>query len=93
LEKEDIRVDIDDRSFTMQKRVREAEREWVPYTIVVGEREIGSDRLPVRDREVGKIRKMKLEELIVEIEKKVKDKPFKELPLPKYLSNRPQFYG
>lgn len=93
LEKEDIRVDIDDRSFTMQKRVREAEREWVPYTIVVGEREMGSDRLPVRDRKVGKIRKMKLKELIVEIEKKINDKPFKELPLPKYLSNRPQFYG
>ncbi len=31
-----VRVDIDDRASTLQKRVREAEMEWVPYVIVVG---------------------------------------------------------
>ncbi len=88
-----IRVDIDDRALTLQKRIREAEMEWVPYIIVVGQREVDSEVLPVRDRKTGKIRKIKLEELINEIEELMKDKPFKQLPLPKYLSNRPQFYG
>jgi threonyl-tRNA synthetase len=88
-----IRVDIDDRTLTLQKRVREAEMEWVPYIIVVGRKEIESDVLPVRDRKVGKILKMKLEELTGEIKEVVKGKPFKPLPLPKHLSKRPQFYG
>jgi len=88
-----IRVDIDDRTLTLQKRVREAEMEWIPYIVVVGQKEIESDVLPVRDRKVGKIRKMKIEELTSQIEEVVEGKPFKPLPLPKHLSKRPQFYG
>ena len=88
-----IRLDIDDRTLTLQKRVREAEMEWIPYIVVVGQKEIEADVLPVRDRKVGKIRKMKIEELTSQIEGVVKGKPFKPLPIPKHLSKRPQFYG
>jgi len=93
IEKHCIRVDIDDRALTLQKRIREAEMEWVPYIIVVGQKEVESDVLPVRDRKTGEICKMKLEDLISEVEEIVRDKPFKSLPLPKHLSKRPQFYG
>jgi threonyl-tRNA synthetase len=93
LEKKQIRTDIDDRSLTLQKRVREAEMEWTPFIIVVGQREIESDVLPVRDREVGEVRKLKLEELVDKIKRITEGKPFKPIPLPKYLSKRPQFYG
>lgn len=88
-----IRVDIDDRTLTLQKRVREAEMEWIPYIIVVGRKEIESDVLPVRDRKVGKLLGMRLQELTSQIEGVVESKPFKPLPLPKHLSKRPQFYG
>jgi threonyl-tRNA synthetase len=88
-----IRADIDDRPLTLQKRVREAEMEWTPYTLVIGQREIDSGVLSVRDRRSKEMRKMKLEELLTEIEDRVKGKPAKPLPLPKYLSKRPQFYG
>ncbi|MDX1813459.1 MAG: threonine--tRNA ligase [Candidatus Bathyarchaeia archaeon] len=89
-----IRVDIDDRAATLQKKVREAETEWVPYVIVVGQKELDSRVLSVRDREThGKVQKMKLNELITKITGKVKDKPFQPLPLPLHLSRRPQFYG
>jgi len=93
IEAHSIRVDIDDRPLTLQKRIREAEMEWVPYIIVVGQKELDSDTLPVRERRSGKIRKMKLKELIDEIGKIVEGKPFKPLPIPKHLSKRPQFYG
>ncbi|MEM3672910.1 MAG: threonine--tRNA ligase [Candidatus Bathyarchaeia archaeon] len=93
IEANNIRVDIDDRIMTIQKRVREAEMEWTPYIIVVGEKEVKSKLLAVRDRKAQKIREMKLEELISEIRGLTKDKPFKPLPLPKLLSKRPQFYG
>ena len=93
LEANQIRVDIDDRPLTLQKRVREAEMEWIPYIIVAGQKEIESEVLPVRDRKAKQIRKMKLEELINEIKSHIQDKPFKPLPLPKHVSKRPQFYG
>jgi threonyl-tRNA synthetase len=68
--------------------------EWVPYIVVVGQRELESGVLSVRDREAhGKIQKMKLEELLTKIVSKIDDKPFKPLPLPMDLSKRPQFYG
>jgi threonyl-tRNA synthetase len=90
---ENIRVDIDDRTLTLQKRIREAEMEWIPYIIVVGQKELESNTLPVRKRKSGKIQKMALEDLIGEIRKIVEGKPFKPLPIPKHLSQRPQFYG
>ena len=34
-----IRVDIDDREESVGKRIREAEKEWIPYIIVIGEKE------------------------------------------------------
>jgi threonyl-tRNA synthetase len=89
-----IRVDIDDRSATLQKRIRDAEREWVPYVIVVGQRELESGVLAVRDREMhGKVQNMRLDDLVAKMAGKLKGKPFKPLPLPLYLSKRPQFYG
>ncbi len=89
-----IRVDIDDRAYTLQKKIREAEMEWVPYIIVVGQRELESGSLSIRDREMrGKVLKMKLDELTAKVADKLEGKPFKPLPLPSSLSKRPQFYG
>ena len=89
-----IRVDIDDSASTLQKKIREAEQEWVPYIIVVGEKEVESETLSVRDRELkGQQQKMTTEELIAKVSEKIAGKPFKPLPLPLYLSKRPQFHG
>jgi threonyl-tRNA synthetase len=89
-----IRVDIDDRAATLQKKIREAEREWVPYIIVVGQRELESGVLAVRDREAhGKVQNMKLDELTAKVAGGLEGKPFKPLALPLCLSRRPQFFG
>jgi threonyl-tRNA synthetase len=87
-----IRVDLDDRSLSLGKKVRAAEKEWVNYILVIGEKELESNVLPVRDRTAGKqIRNLTLQELTEEISEKTADKPFKQLTLPKLLSKRPQF--
>jgi len=91
IENHRIRVDLDDRPITMQKKVREAETEWISYVLVIGQKEISSGILPVRDRKSGKIRRMQLQELIDEIKEKIRGKPFKPSTLPKFLSKRPQF--
>ena len=94
INRHNIRVDIDDTASTLQKKIREAEQEWVPYIVVLGEKEIESATLSVRDREQkGKQEKLTVEELISKITAKTMDKPFKPLPLPMYLSKRPQFHG
>ncbi len=95
----DIRADWDDRPMTMQKKIREAETEWVPYVVAVGQKEIESGLLAVRDRQLseagkpGKIRNMKLGDLVAEIEERTKDKPFKPLTLSMAVSKRPHFVG
>jgi threonyl-tRNA synthetase len=91
IEKNEIRVDIDDRSETVEKKIRDAEIEWVPYVLVIGPKELKSKKFAVRIREIGEIKKMKLEELIKKIKKKTEGKPFKKLPLPKLISKRPLF--
>jgi len=91
IEKNCIRVDVDDRQSTMQKKIREAETEWINYVIVVGQKELESGLLAVRDRVGGKIRQMKLEELVKEIRQNVADKPFKQSVVPVRVSERPQF--
>ncbi|UCE96435.1 MAG: threonine--tRNA ligase [Candidatus Bathyarchaeota archaeon] len=93
INKSNIRVSFDDRPQTMQRKVREAETEWVNYVLVIGQKEKDSGIISVRDRLTGKIRKMKLAELVDEILKKTKGKPFKPLPLPEKLSKQPQFRG
>jgi threonyl-tRNA synthetase len=89
-----IRVDIDDRAATLQKKIREAEREWIPFIIVVGQRELESEILAVRDRKAhGKVQNMKLDELTAKLSGELEGKPFKPLALPLFLSKRPQFFG
>jgi threonyl-tRNA synthetase len=91
IEKESIRVDFDDRNKSVEKKIRDAEVDWVPYSIVVGEREIKSGLLPVRIRTTGKVEKMKLEKFMKMVKKQIDNKPFRKLTLPKYLTKRPQF--
>ncbi len=85
-----IRADIDDRDETVGKKIRESETEWVRYTVVIGDKEINSAKLVVRDRNEGKQREITLLELIDEVKAQTKDKPYLPLNLPQRLSARPQ---
>ncbi len=94
LEDLNYRVDIDDRDESVGKKIRESEKEWIPYTIVVGSNEEEENNVTVRIREKGsKEVTMSLEEFKEIINEKTKGKPYKELTLPKKLSVRPNFVG
>jgi len=92
IEIEGVRYDIDDRNETLAKRIRAAEKEWVPYIAVVGDKEIENKTFSVRKRNGGN-KEMCLEDIISEIKERTKGKPFKKLPLPIKLSKRPIFRG
>jgi threonyl-tRNA synthetase len=85
-----IRADIDDRPESLSKRIREAETEWIPFILVIGDKEAESTTLVIRDRRTGTQIESNIEELIESVRKETKDKPYMPLNLPKYLSKRPQ---
>ncbi len=84
-----VRADLDDRNETLQKRVRSAEQEWVPFIAVIGDKEIESGKLSVRMRETGKNEQMAPDELAETIASASKGKPFEPMSLPAHLSKRP----
>ncbi len=86
----DVRVDIDDRNESIGKRIREAEKEWIRYILVIGEKEKNSQNLSIRDRQTGDVREIPFDDFLNEIKEQTKGKPFTGLNLPKYLSKRPQ---
>lgn len=87
-ENENIRVDIDDTSETISKRIRNAEQEWIPYIVVVGDNEVESEKLMTRIRGEKDQKTFHKQDLIRLIKEKTKGLPYKQLPLPKYLSKR-----
>lgn len=93
LSKECIRVDIDDRVESIGKKVRDAELDWIPYTIVIGEKEKKSGKLPLRFRKDGKVRQVSLAGVVKEITKQTKGYPYRPLPLDRLVTKRPVFFG
>jgi threonyl-tRNA synthetase len=86
----DIRIDIDDRNESIGKRIREAEKEWIRYILVIGEKEANSQNLSIRDRKTGDVRAISFDDFLNEIKEQTQGKPFTGLNLPKHLSKRPQ---
>jgi threonyl-tRNA synthetase len=50
LRKKKLRVEVDDRSERMQRKIRDAQARKVPYMAIVGGREAESEHVNVRDR-------------------------------------------
>jgi len=84
-----VRVDIDDRDETLGKKIREAQKEWIPYIAVIGEKEIKSGKLTVTVRETNEKKEMSIKEIAGLIEKQNKEHPFEKLSLPGRLTKRP----
>ncbi|ANF23095.1 threonine--tRNA ligase [Thermococcus piezophilus] len=87
-----IRVDVDDTNDRLNKKIRKAEKEWIPYVIVVGRNEKEQNTVTVRRRSGGQA-EMQLEDLIKEIKSQTEGFPYKPRPLPLILSKRPKFRG
>jgi threonyl-tRNA synthetase len=91
LDKHGVRYEIDDRSQTIAKKVRAAEKLWVPYICVVGEKERDTNQLAVRRREEGDQVSMGIGELATLISERTSFAPRQRLLLPKLVSKQPVF--
>ena len=89
LTEKNIRVDIDDRNESIGKRIRESEKEWIRYVLVIGDKEVNSENLSVRDRTQSDVRDIPFDDFINEIQTQNQGKPNSTLNLPPLLSKRP----
>jgi len=64
-----IRVKIDDRSETMQAKIRDAQMQKIPYMFIVGDKEIENNEVSVRLRTEENLGAKSLDEVIEKIEK------------------------
>jgi threonyl-tRNA synthetase len=91
-----IRSDIDDREESVGRKIRDAEKEWIPYIVVLGEKERKEQTvLPrLRTQELGQgdtpYTVSQFHALIIE---RIKEFPQQKLPVSLYLSKRPKFKG
>jgi threonyl-tRNA synthetase len=88
-----VRVDVDDSDDTVGKKVRNAEKEWVPYIAVIGRKEQESGLLAVRCRKDGSQSVRSEADLAESIRAEVGAMPYRPLPLPRMVSERPLFWG
>ena len=91
-----LRTDIDDRDETVGKKIRDAGREWIPYVVVIGDEELASGELTVTIRSESTPKspakvKMSPADLKARISAETAGKPWRRLPLPMLLSERPKF--
>jgi threonyl-tRNA synthetase len=90
LTESEIRVDVDDRNESVGKSIRDAETEWIRYIIVIGEKEVNSTILSIRDRKSKDPQNLTVEKFIAEIKEETKGKPFMRLNMGRSLAKRPQ---
>jgi len=86
-----IRVDVDDRTESLGKKIRDAGKEWIPYIIVIGKREVETNTINVRIRRTNDQKAMSIDEFIKLIMKEINGYPRKDSTLPFFVSQRPLF--
>ena len=71
LKEEGIRVEVDDDNETVGNKIRKAIAEKLPYTLVIGDKELDSDKLAVRGRGSREVRQVAKDKFIEEIKEKI----------------------
>lgn len=70
----DIRVEVNDSDETVGNKIRKAVAEKAPYILVIGDREIASSKLAVRDRGEKTTREIGKDEFIEEVKSKIRQR-------------------
>ncbi|EKD49431.1 MAG: hypothetical protein ACD_63C00147G0002 [uncultured bacterium] len=73
-EKNEIRVEINDKSESVGKRIRESEKQKIPYMIVVGEKEEKNDTITIRTRDKKEQKTLKVDKFIESAKIKINKK-------------------
>ena len=74
LRKKGIRVETDERSEKIGRKIREAELSRVPYMLVIGEKEMAENKLSVRRQGKGDVGSQSIEEFIQHIAEEIEER-------------------
>lgn len=74
LKAENIRVELDASDETLGKKIRNAKTEKVPYTLVIGDKEVAEKKVTLENRNDDKLGKINIEDLLIKLNKEIKDK-------------------
>ena len=74
LKKNNIRVELDDEEANLGGKVRDAKNKKIPYWIVIGDKEISSQKLTVENRDSTKTEDISINELISKLKKEIEEK-------------------
>jgi threonyl-tRNA synthetase len=74
LKKWDIRVEIDDRSEKIGRKIRDTELMKVPYMLVIGEKEVTENKVAIRRQGKGDLGTKSVDEFLKEIVEEVKER-------------------
>ena len=74
LKKFGIKADIDARNETIGKKIREAQGKKIPYSLIIGEKEMQDGTVAVRKRGVGDVGAIKLKDFINQIQNEIENK-------------------
>ena len=74
LEAEGMRVEVDTRNESIKYKIREAQLEKVPYMLVLGDKEVESKVVAVRDRKGGNLGVMSVEDMIAKFREEIDSK-------------------
>jgi len=72
LKEKKIRAKIKDESETLGKKIREGEMQKIPYLLVIGDKEVKSKTVNIRERGIDKTSSAKLSGFIEKVENKIK---------------------
>ena len=89
MERNNIRVGIDDRNESIAKKVREANTDWVGYVIVIGDKEMNSEELSAYVRSQNQSRIMTVDDIIKDIRRQTEGMPFRPMYIPREMTKRP----
>ncbi|MFH1336075.1 MAG: threonine--tRNA ligase [Candidatus Zixiibacteriota bacterium] len=74
LREEGFRVELDDRNEKINFKIREAEKEKIPYMFIIGKKEVAENNVSVRKHKGGDIGKFSLDQFILRLKDEVKKK-------------------
>jgi len=74
LQKQDLRVDIDSNNETLNKKIRQAQNEKIPYMLIIGQKEKENNTISVRSRAGGDQGAIGIEDFLEKIKREIQQK-------------------
>ena len=74
LKTEGVRVEVDDRSETMQSKIRDAQLQKVPYMVILGDREVEENKISVRKRSGENLNGVEFDQFLSDLKQEIASK-------------------